>query len=135
MKRIFDASAAMPLLVEEAGSAVAMGLWTSASERIGLDLTLVEISNLIWQKHRNHQIMRPAAWAGHEASTSLFDRIVPSGPLLKEAMTMALKIGYPVPDCLNAVAALKHDAVLVTTDRAFSTKLRGTGVELQFVPG
>jgi predicted nucleic acid-binding protein len=135
LKLLFDASAATPLLIEEPGSAVALELWKTASERLGLDVTLIEINNAIWHKHRNHQIMRPAALVAHEACTSLFDRVLNSSNILKEAMAMAMKIGYPVPDCLNAVACLKYHATLVTTDRAFATKLRGTGVELQFVPG
>jgi predicted nucleic acid-binding protein len=49
----------------------------------------------------------------------LFDRVVPSVQLHREALSLAIALNHPAYDCFYLALAIAEDDVLITADRRF----------------
>lgn len=117
MKAILDASVAIALVIDEAGS-------SSARDAVsGLELLVpsafwVEVSNGLVRKVRMGESDRAGALAAYALLRRRVTRTVPTERLGPVAMGLAFELPHPVYDCFYLAAAIAHGAPLLTADRA-----------------
>ena len=130
---VLDASFVFPLFVREEKTSQVQNLRTSITKVIALDFLHVEVANALTSAVRQKRVS--AEFAAHALTSvvQLFPSNALSAHYLKTAFSLALKINHPVYDCLYAIAALTHDATLVTCDAKFAAKLDPAVYRVQVV--
>lgn len=123
MKALFDASALVAMISEEAQTAAALQALRDAEVRFTLDLAAVEVANALWRKQRAGLVQRDAVGAALAAALQSIDEIVASAPHAPAGLDLALSLDHPVYDCLYAAAARALGATLVTGDARFARRL------------
>jgi predicted nucleic acid-binding protein len=114
---VLDASVAVALAVDEAGSNAA------ESAVAGLELLVpeafwVEISNALIRKVRLGYLPRDHAFAAYALLRRRVARSVSTERLGPVAMELALDLSHSVYDCFYLAAAIAHGVPLLTADRA-----------------
>jgi len=118
---VLDASVAVALVVDEAGSQAA------ADAAIGCDPLVPdtfwgEVATALARKVRQRLRNRDEAFAAFALVQRLVEYTVSSEPLGPFAMALSLDLDHPVYDCLYLAAAVAHEAPLLTADRALYAK-------------
>lgn len=123
---VVDASVVMKWFVAEAMHAEAGRLKPVFVRLVAPDFMLTEVANIAWKKVRRGELSADAAAAIiAELRTSPL-RLVPTPPLMEQALAVALEVDHPVYDCLYVAAAMQLKGVCLTADRRFVTQLHGT---------
>lgn len=128
MRAVFDASALIPLMVPEDTTVNARRVWAEATERLCLDLTMIEAANVLWRLQRSKRLETEHLPRFLEELVGWPLEVVSSVDFVPEACALAVRLDHPVYDCLYAVAARACNAALVTADFAFIRKLGRTGL-------
>jgi predicted nucleic acid-binding protein len=119
---VVDASVAVKWVLQEAGSEPAAEL--ADEDMFAPDIWLAECASVLWRRARMGEL------AAEEAQALLDElAVAPVAPTpaiadLPAALSMGLKLGQNVYDCLYLALALRLDAVLVTADERFLAAVR-----------
>ena len=122
---IIDASVAFKWLVEEPGSAVAIG-WIGRVELTAPTLIHAEVANGLCKLVRRGEIvggdkmMRQLEQLVQLVET--FDEI----PVMTRAVEIAIQVRHSIYDCIYLALAEARDTELLTADKRFTAKLSGT---------
>ncbi|MCP3736352.1 type II toxin-antitoxin system VapC family toxin [Sphingomonas sp. RP10(2022)] len=122
MTIVVDASVAIKFSVEELGSAAALELIRSEPALVAPDLILTEAANAYWAMVRTSRLLMVHAEANLEDLPRYFNRLYPTGTLIKAALTIAFQLRHPVYDCVYVALAEKLGCRLMTADRKFHAK-------------
>ncbi len=79
--RVFDASAAIKVLVAEDGSERAAELVRNTAWIVAPDLVIAETTNVLWKKHKRGEVYQSQAMLAIEQLVSLFDELLPATTL------------------------------------------------------
>jgi predicted nucleic acid-binding protein len=112
---IIDASVAFKLVVEEPGSAEAVG-WVSRAELSAPSLVHAEVGNALWKWVRRGFLIETEELEERLAQLSRYLRTVDETPLIPHALRIALELGHPVYDCVYLALAEAEDDVVLTAD-------------------
>jgi predicted nucleic acid-binding protein len=127
---IIDASAAVCWFVREDEAIDASFLLDNSIKRIAPDLIFSEVSNVIQRKVRLGQLTWERADAALATLDRLFDEVVPSQKLYRQAFDLSRKLDHSVYDCIYLAAALSTESgFLVTLDSKFLTKAKAAGAD------
>jgi len=127
---LFDASAIIPLLVDEEQTIPARAAWQASSQRMTIDLAGAEVANALWRKVKNNALSAETARAALSAFFAHSTRRLTTDADCAAALALAMRLDHPVYDCLYAIAAQREGARLVTADRRFADRLAGEPVEV-----
>ena len=126
MTQVIDASVACKWFFEEPLSSDARALADSGEAFSAPDLILVECANAAWRRVSAETVPLAQARAFLAALPRWFDSLVPSARLHTTAFEMASALDQPVYDCQYLALAEHEETRLVTADRAFVKKVRGS---------
>lgn len=125
---MIDASVAIKWVTPEPGAGDARSLRDAfAAGDLGLlapDLYASEVTNVLWKKQ--HLLRELDATQAEEALALLWATLpdlVPTAPLMRQALSLATTYGHPVYDCVYVVLALREGCPLVTSDAALARQL------------
>lgn len=97
------------------------------------DFTLVEIGNILWKNERLARISADIAGLALVRLPRYYHQLVPTGPLLSDALALARELDHPVYDCIYVVASRLLDLPLVTSDASLVAKLAGTPDQVRVI--
>lgn len=123
---VLDASVAVALVVDEAGSQAAIDA-TIGCDPLVPDTFWGELANALARKVRQRLRTRDEAFAAFALVRRLVEYTLPTEPLGPFAMALSLDLDHPVYDCLYLAAAVAHEAPLLTADRALYAKAVDAG--------
>ncbi len=126
MNLVVDASVACKWFFEEDLSSEALLLARSDAAFSAPDLILAECANAAWRRVRSATIPRAQARAFLSSLPHWFEALVPSARLHEAAFEMACVLGHPIYDCLYLALAQDDGTRMVTADRAFANRVRGS---------
>jgi predicted nucleic acid-binding protein len=131
---VLDASVAVALVVDEAGTRAAIDATTGCDPLVP-DTFWGELTNALARKVRQRHRARDEAFAAFALVRRLVEYTVPTEPLGPFAMALSLDLDHPVYDCLYLAAAVAHEAPLLTADRALFAKAveAGYGAHVRLV--
>lgn len=113
---VVDASVGVKWLFSEAESSLAKALAASEHNLFAPDLVLVELGAAISKRVGRGQIVLTEGLTIFETAPRLFDRLVPTLPLLADAMAIAQALHHQLYDCVYLALAKREDTRLVTAD-------------------
>ncbi|OJX68514.1 type II toxin-antitoxin system VapC family toxin [Magnetospirillum sp. 64-120] len=125
MSLVVDASVAVKWVSESPG-------WQAAGELIGRDTLMApdliwpECGNALWRYVGAGLMGAEQARQGLTTIGCLFDRVVPTGPLMEDALALACRLKHPVYDCVYLALARSLGSKLVTADRKLVARLAET---------
>ena len=120
---VIDTSVVVKWTVLEAGSDEATDLLGRALA--APDLIQAELGSVLTNKVRRGEIGAEQARQAFVASLDLL-RMMPSPPFAGAALNLSLDLEHAIYDCYFLAVAQAYGSFLVTADRAFVTKVRGT---------
>lgn len=132
MTLVIDASVAVKLIVEEAGTAQASALLDGGDALIAPDWLKIEVASALWQKVRDSQLLAIHAERGLRAIEGVFEQMVPAIDLADTAFLLSLRLRHPVYDCLYLALGLASEATVVTADRKFFRAAERSGFADRF---
>ena len=122
MTIVVDASVAVKFSVEELGSAEALELIRTEPSLVAPDLILTEVANAYWAMVRRSRLLMIHAERHLDDLPSYFDRLYPTGALIKDALAIAFALRHPVYDCVYLALAARLQCRLITADQKFHAK-------------
>jgi predicted nucleic acid-binding protein len=114
---VLDASVAIALVINEAGSTAARAA-VADLELLVPSALWVEVSNALVRKVRLGETDRDGALEAYRLLRRRVARTVPTPRLGPRAMELSLDLDQTVYDCFYVAAAIAHNAPLITADRA-----------------
>ena len=126
MINVIDSSVAVKWYAAETGSDRAVGL--IGRPLVAPDLIRPEVANALWKKWRRGEIVHAQA-IGALPHLSQALTLLPSEGFAEMALDLALSLGHPVYDCFFLAIAQTLDFPLITADKRFRERLRGTELE------
>lgn len=120
---VVDTSVVVKWTVREAGSDDATDLLGRAL--VAPDLIQAELGSVLAKKVRRGEIRADQARRAFAASLDLVS-MMPSPLFAGAALELSLDLEHAIYDCYFLAAAEAYGSFLVTADRAFVTKVRGT---------
>jgi predicted nucleic acid-binding protein len=130
MTLIVDASVAVKWVIDEQRSAEANAL-RGEDDLVAPTLIAVEIGSALWKAVRRGAIQRREALPALHASLLAFANLVADNVLHLRALTLALDLGHPVPDCLYLALAEQQNAPLATADETMMTAARRAKIKVR----
>lgn len=127
MRFVVDASVAIKWFVAEPGRDVARSLLSGEHMLFAPDLVYSEVANGIHRKMRRGEIDPPQAATSVQQLLKAPWRTIPTERLVAPAFVIASLLQHSVYDCCYLAAAVAEQAVLVTADEAFASKVANTG--------
>lgn len=118
MSYLVDASVALKLVIDEAGSQAARTL-AETEDLLAPELMWLECANVLWVKSRRGQIAASDGQLALEALTSGPIARLSTHDLIQTAHGIALALDRSVYDCLYLAAAIRENAILVSADAKF----------------
>lgn len=125
MTLVVDASVAVKFSVEESGSSEAVELIRTEPSLVAPDLILTEAANAYWAMVRRGRLLMIHAERHLDDLPGYFERLYPTGTLIREALAIAFALRHPVYDCVYLALATRLRCRLVTADRKFHAKAFG----------
>jgi predicted nucleic acid-binding protein len=116
MTLTIDASGALKLAFEEAGSSQAQDVVSGPDALIAPDLILFEVHHVLRKRMRRGEITRAALISASAAIQHVFEAIEPSGGLFDQARDLSISLDHPIYDCFYIALAERSRATLVTAD-------------------
>lgn len=117
---VIDASAAVGVVLGRPESRSIESALASADAVIAPDLFVAEVANALWKHRRFDKFDALACEDALEKAIAIPDDFLSSAPLWREAFAVASDLGTTVYDALYLVAARRHHATLLTTDKALA---------------
>jgi len=118
---VLDASAALRAVLSPADHTAMLESIESASDVLAPQLFAAETANALWKYERAGRIDGKEIRQRHAEALALISLWIPDTSLFPESLSLAVKIGHPVYDCLYLIAARRFDAELLTADRRLKT--------------
>ena len=126
-EQVIDASVAIKWYVPEPGSAQAAPILTSGVRLLAPDLIVAEIGNVLWRKIVRGELTPREAEQIADAFVSACPlEIVPSGGLVRSALSIAEQYGRSVYDSLYVALAVRENCQVVTADERLANALAAT---------
>ena len=129
MRLVVDASVAVKWLVEEEGSAAAIGLIEAGHDLHAPHLIAAEVTNALWRKVRLGELERGDAGPLAGAVPDMPLQWTADEELCASAVRLAIDLDRPVYDCFYLALAHRIAGTLVTADarlvRALSPTAHG----------
>lgn len=126
MDGVVDASVALKLVLAEAGSDEARALF-AVQELVAPDILDWEVLNGLLKHGRVQRAAAAAVAAQHETITGAVAALYPARPRLPRALDIAVRVGYPLYDCVYLALAEELGLPLITADEAFCRKAAASG--------
>ena len=133
MTLVVDASVVVKWFVEEDLADEAATLLYRPKPLHAPDLIVSEVTNVAWAKYVRGAISREQAEFIALSIPRSPLRFVPSLSLHRQALDIAIELRHPVYDCLYLACAEQVGGALVTADRAFLRKVKGSPLADQVV--
>lgn len=125
---VVDASAAVGWFVQEEGGIDTAFLLDSSIVRIVPDLVFSEVANVLQRKLRLGHLTLGQAKDALSSLDHVFDKVICSTVLFKQAFELSRKLDHSVYDCMYLATALStNDSFLVTSDKKFLIKAHAAG--------
>ena len=125
---VVDASVALKWAIREMDSPQAIALLHTGQRMLVPSLFHSEVTNVLWKRSRHsdpaERITEDDARDGLALVLAVSVEIVPSESLAVPALDLALETGCAAYDCEYLVLALQENAILVTADRKFWTRIQ-----------
>jgi predicted nucleic acid-binding protein len=83
---------------------------------------------VLWKKLRRGEVTAEQVEKACEAPPDFFTAIIPTAPLILDAIRMARLLDHSVYDCIYVACAQREAAKLVTADQRFIQVLRDRGL-------
>jgi predicted nucleic acid-binding protein len=115
---VIDSSVALKWVLNEPESEAALALRGEAL--IAPGFWLAETANALWRHARLGQITAIEALELYDDLADAPITSLPTEPHIRQALSLAVDINYPIYDCLYLAVALHHDTEVVTADRRFA---------------
>jgi predicted nucleic acid-binding protein len=123
---VVDASVALKWYVPEPDSDRARRILGGGDELIAPDLLVAEFGNILWKKVRRGELADAEAEEIAEQFTSRCPVLIrPSGPYLRPALEIGLRLQRTVYDSLYLALAVADGAQMVTADARLVHALDG----------
>lgn len=119
---VVDASIAIKLVVEEAGTAEALSLRKQA-KLIAPELLVAECANILWKKVRRDELSKDEAILAARLLQGADIELLPTRSLLEAATSIAIDLDHPAYDCVYIALAAANDCRFVTADERLLRKL------------
>ena len=123
---IIDASVAVKWFIREADSAKANRLILESHELHAPDLILIEFANALRKCVRAGAAPLTFAEKSLITMPRLFQRLMPTGVLMTDALRAACALGHPIYDCIYLAASRSSGLPVLTADTVFVAKVAGT---------
>lgn len=131
--RVWDASAAIKLIVQEPGSTRARDIYAAPLRDVVPDWTSMEIASTLCKRAMRHETSADSALDALATWECLAFETSIAGELAHAAMRLALKHRHATYDCLYLALAMAEDAVLVTADVKQREVAEAAGVEVLWI--
>jgi predicted nucleic acid-binding protein len=125
---VVDASVVAAAFFPEDHSNAARALLAGDRELLAPDLVYAEVGNVIWKRHARREIDEAEAGELLADVLRLPLRTTPSEELVASALSLALRVGRTVYDCLYIALAVRSGSVMVTADRRLANALAGGSI-------
>ena len=130
MTLVIDASVTVKWVINEQRSAEASAL-RDDDDLVAPSLIAVKIGSALWKAVRRGAIPRRDALAALRASLLPFANLVADNVLHARALTLAIDVGHPVPDCLYLALAEQQNAPLATADETMMAAARRAKIKVR----
>ena len=124
---VLDASIVVKWFIDERGSEAARGVLVSGRRLLAPELLIAEVGNAAWRRARLGEIPLQQAVSAAEQVGRTPIEFWPLAALARQALEMAAALDHPIYDCFYLALAEQCDALLVTADDRFLSKLQATG--------
>jgi predicted nucleic acid-binding protein len=114
---VLDASAALGLLLDHREADPLGAALASADLVMAPTFMLTEVANAIWKIGRADRLGDVDPQDLLRDASQLVDHLEPDASLHGEALSLALRLGHPVYDCLYLVLARREVATLLSRDK------------------
>jgi predicted nucleic acid-binding protein len=135
---VLDASVAVRWLVPEIGTAEALQLLGSDRSWLAPRLLLVEVGSALRRKVVGAELTQADGMDAVAALNASIDngliRLAKDELLVAHALTLALRVGHKLPDCIYLALAEHEGAELATADRRLAALAQTRGVPVALVP-
>lgn len=121
---VVDANVAVKWVVPEIHSTAALRLRNSEYTLLVPDFFFPEIGNVLWKRVRRGEITLDDAQEDLGALMELGLQIIPSLPLMPQALEIAVRTQQAVYDCVYLSLAITHGCQMVTADQRFFNALQ-----------
>jgi len=129
LRIVVDANVAIKWTVAEDHRESARLLIPLADRLIAPDLIRAELASICWKKIGQGEMTVAQAGLTLEGLARLLPDIVSSEPYLSRALSIALTLQHSPYDCLYLALAEAAAGILVTADRRFLARCRGTPLD------
>ncbi len=129
MSWIVDASVAAKWFFPEDDHQAALGILDRPETLHAPSFVLVELANIAWLKSQRGDVPQAGIPQILDFAQATFDSLHPDAGWLRRAVAMVSELNHSVYDCLYLAGAEALNATVITADRRFLQKLRGTKYE------
>jgi predicted nucleic acid-binding protein len=123
---VVDASVALKWFVQEEGTPSALSMLVSADALIAPELVIAEMCNAAWRMSQTGRMTKEQAMIVSAQAGRLFHETVSLDSLSVRASQLAFLLDHPAYDCFYLSLAEQRRTEVVTADRRFVAKTRGT---------
>ena len=123
---VVDASVVATAFFPEPLHQMSVGILASGQILRAPDLLLAEVGNVVWKRHGRSELTAAEAESLLGDTVGLPIEYAPSMGLVSLALSLALRTGRTVYDCLYLALAVSSQTILVTADQRFVNGLTGT---------
>ena len=114
---VIDVRAVMSVVVGGKQHEVIQATLLQADTALAADLFVSEVANTAWKYHHIEELEEADAILLAEQATTLVDRLVPTEPMLGDAIRLSCQLDHPAYDCFYLLLARQHQAPLLTLDK------------------
>ena len=130
---VFDASALMKLVVEEAGTREARSHFDASEDPAAPDWSMLECAQALWKKAARGEYPPEVMRQALTILQSIDMRLLATADVVDSALQLALAQQHPVYDCAYVALALAEDASLVTADARQREVAEAAGIEVLWI--
>lgn len=123
---VVDASVALKWFVQEEGTPSALSMLASADALIAPELVIAEMCNAAWRMSQTGRMTKEQAMIVAAQAGRLFHETVSLDSLSVRASQLAFLLDHPAYDCFYLALAEQRRTAVITADRRFAAKTRGT---------
>ena len=127
---VWDASAAVKLVIDEPGSARARATLRESPRNYALDWTALEVASALWKRAVRTGTTEQDALLALDTFRQLDLEIHDAEQLTPPALLLAVRHGHPVYDCAYVALALAEDAAIVTADARLRSLAESLGIDV-----
>lgn len=123
---VVDSSVVVKWFVDEPLHAEARHIYKYQKDILAPELVLIEVANAAWKKVQRKEIGADQAYEIINLAFEALPGFIHSPDILVEAIKLAIELAHPVYDCLYLACISGPQDTLVTGDKRFFDKVKGT---------